>query len=53
MITGRIVVAEDDPKQARVLKLYLEREGHSVIVAEDGISAVEAIRRRSPDLVLP
>ncbi len=52
MVTGRIVVAEDDPQQARVLKLYLEREGHSVIVAENGLEAVEAIRRRSPDLVL-
>ena len=52
MVSGRIVVAEDDPKQARMLKLYLEREGHSVIVAEDGLAAVEAIRRRSPDLVL-
>ena len=52
MAAGRIVIAEDDPKQARVLKLYLEREGHSVIVASDGLEAVEAIRRRSPDLVL-
>ena len=52
MANGRIVVAEDDPKQARLLKLYLEREGHSVIVAEDGLAAVEAIRRRNPDLVL-
>ncbi|VAW09520.1 Phosphate regulon transcriptional regulatory protein PhoB (SphR), partial [hydrothermal vent metagenome] len=52
MLTGRILVAEDDPQQAKVLTLYLEREGHSVVVATDGLSALEEIRRRQPDLVL-
>ncbi len=27
MLTGRILVAEGDPQQAKVLTLYLEREG--------------------------
>ena len=49
---GRIVVAEDDPRQARILSLYLEREGHSVVVAEDGLRAVEEFRRRRPDLLI-
>ena len=49
---GRIVVAEDDPRQARILSLYLEREGHSVVVAEDGLRAVEEVRRREPDLLI-
>lgn len=52
MMTGRILVAEDDPQQAKILTLYLEREGHSVVVASDGLSALEEIRRRQPDLVL-
>ena len=49
---GRIVIAEDDPRQARILRLYLEREGHAVVVAEDGLRAVEAFRRRLPDLLI-
>ncbi len=49
---GRIVIAEDDARQARILSLYLEREGHSVVVAEDGLRAVEEFRRRLPDLLI-
>lgn len=49
---GRIVIAEDDPRQARVLSLYLEREGHSVVVAPDGLQALEEVRRRVPDLLI-
>ncbi len=49
---GRIVIAEDDSRQARILSLYLEREGHSVVIAEDGLVAVEEFRRRRPDLLI-
>lgn len=52
LVKGRIVVAEDDPRQARILTLYLEREGHSVVVAPDGLRAVEEFRRRVPDLLI-
>jgi DNA-binding response OmpR family regulator len=51
-MNGRIIVAEDDPRQARVLSLYLEREGHSVVVAENGLRAVQEFRRREPDLLV-
>ena len=49
---GRIIVAEDDPRQVRIVKAYLEREGHSVVVVEDGMRAVEEVRRRTPDLLV-
>lgn len=49
---GRIVLAEDDRRQARILSLYLEREGHSVVMVEDGLRAVEEVRRRQPDLLI-
>jgi DNA-binding response OmpR family regulator len=48
----RILVAEDDPKQANLVRLYLEREGHSVLVVGDGRSALEQCRARRPDLVV-
>lgn len=49
---ARILVAEDDPKQADVIRRYLEREGHTVVVVGDGRSAVDEARRRQPDLVV-
>ena len=49
---ARIIVAEDDRKQADLVRSYLEREGHAVVVAPDGRVALEEIRRRRPDLVL-
>jgi len=49
---GRIIVAEDDPRQVRIVKAYLEREGHSVVVVHDGLRAVEEVRRRTPDLLV-
>ncbi len=51
-MNGRILVAEDDVKQAELIRLYLEREGHAVVVAHDGRSALDEARRRAPDLVL-
>lgn len=51
-MNGRILVAEDDPKQAELIRLYLEREGHAVVITGDGRSALEEVRRRQPDLVL-
>lgn len=50
--SGRIVVAEDDPRQADLIRRYLEHEGHQVVVVHDGRSAVEEVRRRAPDLVI-
>ncbi|MCP3975064.1 MAG: response regulator transcription factor [bacterium] len=49
---GRVVLAEDDPNQAKIVKLYLEREGHAVVVADNGMAALEEVRRREPDLLI-
>jgi DNA-binding response OmpR family regulator len=51
-VTARILVADDDPKHARLIRLYLEREGHQVITVGDGRAALEVARARKPDLVL-
>lgn len=51
-VSGKILVAEDDTKQAELIRLYLEREGHAVKVVHDGRSAVDEIRQRHPDLVV-
>lgn len=51
-MSARILVAEDDPKQAHLVRVYLEREGHSVLVVGDGRSALEQYRLRRPDLLV-
>jgi two-component system, OmpR family, alkaline phosphatase synthesis response regulator PhoP len=47
-----LLVVEDEPKIAELLKLYLEREGFRVEVALDGAAALEAFRQRGPALVV-
>jgi two-component system, OmpR family, response regulator MtrA len=47
-----VLVAEDDPRQAEVLRRYLEADGHSTVVVHDGRSALEHARRQPPDLLV-
>ena len=49
---ARILIAEDDSKQAELIRLYLERDGHSVVVASDGRRALESARELEPDLIV-
>ncbi|MCT4352203.1 response regulator transcription factor [Streptomyces sp. Je 1-79] len=46
------MVAEDDEKQAELVRRYLEREGHSVTVVTDGRAALDRVRQREPDLLV-
>ncbi|MER6132860.1 response regulator transcription factor [Streptomyces sp. NPDC001815] len=46
------MIAEDDAKQAELVRRYLEHEGHSVVVVEDGRTALEEVRHREPDLLV-
>ena len=47
-----IVVAEDHEDIRYVLKRSLERAGHRVVAAADGMAALAAIREHRPDLVV-
>jgi CheY-like chemotaxis protein len=47
-----ILVIEDDASLQRVLTRVLEREGHTVRVASDGLAGVRVFREARPDLVL-
>jgi DNA-binding response OmpR family regulator len=51
-MSARVLVAEDDPKQANLIRVYLERDGHSVLVVNDGRRALEHSRARRPDLLV-
>lgn len=49
---GKILVVDDERPIADILKFNLEKEGYEVIVAFDGIEAVELAYREQPDLIL-
>ncbi|MGQ4488138.1 response regulator transcription factor [Streptomyces sp. 372A] len=51
-MSARILVAEDDAKQSRLIRIYLEREGHAVQVVADGRAALERARSAGPDLIV-
>ncbi|MEU6084228.1 response regulator transcription factor [Streptomyces sp. NPDC047108] len=51
-MSAQILVAEDDVRQAQVLRMYLESEGHDAVVVHDGRSAIDAVRRLRPDLLV-
>jgi DNA-binding response OmpR family regulator len=51
-VNAKVLVAEDDPKQAELLRRYLEHEGHAVTVAVDGRAALDMVRRQPPDLLV-
>jgi len=55
---GGILVVEDDPRSADLLRIILEGAGHTVVVARDGVEGLELARRLSPaaivlDVLLP
>lgn len=39
-----VLIVEDDPAVAEVTRLVLERRGYAVVLADDGLGAIEAIR---------
>lgn len=52
MSTRTILIAEDDAKTAETVRLYLEREGYSVVCAATGPAAIDAVERLNPDLIV-
>lgn len=47
-----VLIVEDEPPIADVLRLYLERSGFQVAFAVDGPSGLETVRQRRPDAVI-
>ncbi len=48
----KILVVDDDPHISEVVKLYLEKEGYEVYVAEDGADGVNKFKAVQPKLVV-
>ncbi|MBL8777403.1 MAG: response regulator transcription factor [Acidimicrobiales bacterium] len=51
-IAGRILVVEDDERLADLVRRYLERDGHHVLVAHDGRRGLELARHNRPDVIV-
>lgn len=49
---AKILIVEDMESVVTLLRSLLEREGFQVTTAQDGVEALEAVRRDKPDLVL-
>jgi len=49
---ARIVVVEDEEDVAALIRHGLESQGYRVETCEDGFSALDAVRREPPDLLL-
>lgn len=49
---ARILIADDDPRNIRLLDFRLKSVGHEVIFATDGGEALEVTTKEKPDLVL-
>ncbi|MCD7723328.1 MAG: response regulator transcription factor [Clostridiales bacterium] len=49
---NKILIVDDDVNISELLALYLEKEGFTAFVANDGQAAVEMFKLKSPDLVL-
>lgn len=51
-MSTKILVVDDDKNICELLKLYLENDGYTVYVANDGQQAVNTFQNKTPDLVL-
>lgn len=49
---AKILIADDEPNIVISLEFLLKREGYEVVVAHDGIQALERVRAERPDLAI-
>jgi DNA-binding response OmpR family regulator len=49
---GRILVADDEEKNRKLLRDILELQGYEVLLAEDGQQAVDRVLAEPPDVIL-
>ena len=52
MPNEKFLVVDDDSNICELLRLYLEKEGYAVKIVNDGVSAVNAFKQESPDLMI-
>ena len=48
----KILIVEDDEVGRELMKMALERDGYTVVAAEDGVRGFELARSERPDLII-
>ncbi len=51
-MSPQILVVDDDRETLRLVRAYLEESNYAVLVAHDGETALQILRRKRPDLML-
>lgn len=49
---GTVLVVDDEATITEVVSRYLQRAGYRPVIASDGVQAIDAVGRESPDLVV-
>ena len=49
---SRILVVEDDPHILRLISMWLQRQGHVVFEARNGLAALELVRAEPVDILV-
>lgn len=52
MAQKRILIVEDDPDTAEMLRIYFEAQGYEIVMAAWGNDALELCQSRAPDLII-
>ena len=52
MTNAKILIADDDRNICELLRIYLEKEGSTVVLAGDGEEALEKFDQEEPDIIL-
>ena len=47
-----VLIVEDDPHAVELVRLYLDRDGHKVLSASDGLEGLRQAREANPDLIV-
>lgn len=51
-MVGRVLIVEDEPNIVEAVRFILSRDGWAVDTHADGASALDAVARRRPDLII-
>ncbi|MFH0849111.1 MAG: response regulator [archaeon] len=51
-MAAKILVADDEPDIANLARMILERQGYRVLIASNGVEALEKAESAMPDLIL-
>lgn len=51
-MSTRVLIIEDDPNIAELIRLYLEKDGFEVVISHDGKDGLDSFYKIHPDIIL-